>query len=278
MTKQKRYLLKNPNFIFLNANVVSEAELSLWVRENAPGKDPWLPERFGDVIRFAIKLEDDKLTIFDPRSAGYNDSELPIYELRASIAEIKLKKGPGHLVTHANVSTESQIPDWYFFNDFCALQLPDEHRIFQKWKVPAVILFARIAHETSSTFNLSPLAPNFGILLDNHYLKLLLVTSHRTDLVLRHVPLKAEEIPNTPGFLVAIDAEFVGMALAETEVRSDGTNTIIKPPRFNLARVSVLRGEGPSEGIPFIDDYICTTEPVLDYLTEYSGIEGILIS
>ena len=29
---------------------------------------------------------------------------------------------------------------------------------------------------------------------------------------MRHVPLKSEEIPNTPGFLVAIDAEFVGMA------------------------------------------------------------------
>lgn len=98
---------------------------------------------------------------------------------------------------------------------------------------------------------------------------------------MRHVPLKSEEIPNTPGFLVAIDAEFVGMASvisifiqAETEVRSDGTNTIIKPPRFSLARVSVLRGEGPDEGVPFIDDYIYTTEPVLDYLTEYSGIEG----
>jgi PAB-dependent poly(A)-specific ribonuclease subunit 2 len=38
--------------------------------------------------------------------------------------------------------------------------------------------------------------------------------------------------------------------------------------------VSVLRGDGDQEGVPFIDDYICTTEPVLDYLTEYSGIEG----
>jgi PAB-dependent poly(A)-specific ribonuclease subunit 2 len=85
--------------------------------------------------------------------------------------------------------------------------------------------------------------------------------------------LAPEEIPRGPGFLCAIDAEFVVMTTAETEIRSDGTNTVIRPSRYSLARVSVLRGDGEQEAVPFIDDYICTTEPVLDYLTEYSGIE-----
>ena len=60
----------------------------------------------------------------------------------------------------------------------------------------------------------------------------------------------------------------------ETEIRSDGTKSVIRPSRLSLARVSVLRGEGEKEGIPFIDDYIATSDPVVDYLTEYSGIKG----
>jgi len=58
----------------------------------------------------------------------------------------------------------------------------------------------------------------------------------------------------------------------ETEYRSDGTKKMIRPSRYGLARVSVLRGDGPKQGVPFIDDYIHTSESIVDYLTAYSGI------
>jgi PAB-dependent poly(A)-specific ribonuclease subunit 2 len=58
----------------------------------------------------------------------------------------------------------------------------------------------------------------------------------------------------------------------ETEIRSDGTKKVIRPGQNGLARVSVLRGGGATAGKPFIDDYIFTTDPIVDLLTEYSGI------
>jgi hypothetical protein len=63
------------------------------------------------------------------------------------------------------------------------------------------------------------------------------------------------------------------LAQEETEFRSDGTKKVLRPARLSLARVSVLRGDGPRNGVPFIDDYIHTSEIIVDYLTEFSGIK-----
>lgn len=43
----------------------------------------------------------------------------------------------------------------------------------------------------------------------------------------------------------------------------------MRPSRLGLARVSVLRGQGPSKGAACIDDYIKCAEPVYDYLTKF---------
>lgn len=60
-------------------------------------------------------------------------------------------------------------------------------------------------------------------------------------------------------------------------MNSDGQRSTIRPIVYALARVSVVRGSGEGEGTPFIDDYIASKEPIVDYLTSYSGIvEGDL--
>lgn len=56
------------------------------------------------------------------------------------------------------------------------------------------------------------------------------------------------------------------------EFRSDGTKSLLRPIRMHLARVSILRAEGKQETVPFVDDYVASEQPVVDYLTEYSGI------
>lgn len=48
---------------------------------------------------------------------------------------------------------------------------------------------------------------------------------------------------------------------------------MVRPNKSGLARVSVLRGSGVDEGVPFIDDYITIREPIVDYVTQYSGIK-----
>jgi hypothetical protein len=104
------------------------------------------------------------------------------------------------------------------------------------------------------------------------YEKLSPLFSNRDMGRIKHDLLHPNELPRA-GMLVAIDAEFVSMQQEETEFRSDGTKKVIRPARLSLARVSVLRGDGSKAGVPFIDDHIHTSEMIVDYLTEWSGIK-----
>ena len=59
----------------------------------------------------------------------------------------------------------------------------------------------------------------------------------------------------------------------EIEITADGTRVTVIPTRQGLGRVSVVRAWGEEEGIPFIDDYITINEPIVDYVTQFSGLE-----
>ena len=64
----------------------------------------------------------------------------------------------------------------------------------------------------------------------------------------------------------------VSIPQEETEFRAGGMNRVVRPARLSLARASVLRGDGAKEDIPFIGDHIDTSDVIVDYLTEFSGI------
>jgi PAB-dependent poly(A)-specific ribonuclease subunit 2 len=55
-------------------------------------------------------------------------------------------------------------------------------------------------------------------------------------------------------------------------MNAEGERETIRPIAHALARVSVIRGAGEDELLPFMDDYIISREPIVDYLTSYSGI------
>ena len=92
-------------------------------------------------------------------------------------------------------------------------------------------------------------------------------------LVPTFTPLALSELPIRRGFKVAIDAEFVAVSREETRLDQRGRTVVVKPARLALARVSCVRGEGPRAGIPFIDSYVQQAEPVIDYLTRFSGLQ-----
>jgi PAB-dependent poly(A)-specific ribonuclease subunit 2 len=156
---------------------------------------------------------------------------------------------------------------WHVFNDFRVDEIPKATALdfTPKWKMPLVLCF-QLKHERSKIDNRwKDLLDTSLLYNDSLYLG---ETRQEEQTILLN---RESEVPKA-GTLVALDAEFVELHKEESEIKADGTKEIITPGRQGLARVSVLRGAGELEGVPFIDDYIAIKVPVVDYLTAYSGI------
>ncbi|TFK86247.1 hypothetical protein K466DRAFT_493169 [Polyporus arcularius HHB13444] len=202
---------------------------------------------------------------------GMDDPETVVYELRAMVVQVVEKDAHSHLVGIVKVpeAEESDPEPWFIFNDFAVQNITEEEALSipSSWKVPAIVYLERVDVCQRLDFSALPDKMDRTILCRDTN-----IAMNRDPRAIKHEPLRPEELPK-PGTLIAIDAEFVSMQQEETEYRSDGTKKVIRPARLSLARVSVLRGDGPKEGVPFIDDHIHTSEIIVDYLTEFSGIK-----
>ncbi|KAK9447889.1 ubiquitin carboxyl-terminal hydrolase-domain-containing protein [Limtongia smithiae] len=192
-----------------------------------------------------------------------------MYELVGVVVEVNFGPTDNHMVSLIRIPQPDGSRGWYLFNDFFVtpFSAAESLKFDYAWKTPTALVY-QTCDPTKQRYSTEWVAKMDTTLLYRD----LFMNFDRQGLRFEYECLAKEEAPE-PGMLVAIDAEFVQLQQEESTIRSDGTRMLVRPSRLSLARVSVVRGEGPKAGIAFIDDYISTSEEIVDYLTEFSGIE-----
>lgn len=279
-----------PPILSVNASLITDEHLDMWRDTKSTrqflGRKRFLPER----VRIRIGHGDGDVKVFD-----VNDSTEPEqpgdvhYVVRSLVASVQEDEhAEGHLVAFVNVPDEDKRKidpsstdaagagdnKWLLFNDFLVRPVGMEEALSfaGPWKIPAMVVLERVDSHDVLDLSALPRTIDPCILLKDKP-----ISNRWNPSKTKHECLNREEIPQA-GSLIAIDAEFIALQLEELEIRSDGTKNVLRPTKMSLARVSVVRGDdGPRQGQPFIDDYIHTSEPVVDYLFQFSGIrEGDL--
>ncbi|KAL4432378.1 hypothetical protein ABPG77_001677 [Micractinium sp. CCAP 211/92] len=164
--------------------------------------------------------------------------------------------------------------NWMVFNDFhITPSMPDEvAELYGGQKAPCLLFYTQV--EVVRQAAEVPPAQLVPVLSPEGFVALCRMPPLQGPKVRLHkptfVPLSGAELPQ-PGSLFALDAEFVAYSPPEKALLR-GVEVEARPSRLGLARVSVLRGQGPAKGTACIDDYIKSAEPVYDYLTKFSGL------
>lgn len=250
-----------PAVINVNAMVQNPEQWRHWA-----GKS-WPPTRIG------VTLTSGKVQVLQGRDLEkrISDNRVQHYALRGVVNEIRFDQEQAHMVTFVR-PTAAEESNWLLFNDFLVKEVTSEEALSYPgpWKVPSVLSYERVKDLGMQTHDMFAPKLDKSILFQDSFLS-------RKAIRAADFALLTQDESMAAGTLIAIDAEFVALQQEEIEIRSDGTKHTIRPSRLSLARVSVLRGEGEKVGKPFIDDYIATSQPIVNYLTEFSGIhEGDL--
>jgi len=90
----------------------------------------------------------------------------------------------------------------------------------QTWRTPAIVVYVK--RSKFNVYQSRPAAFSDAVFSND---------KRRQDIV----PVRPGELQ--PGVLLAIDAEFVSLERAESEVLTDGTQIVLHPSRLALARV-----------------------------------------
>ncbi|KAL2021290.1 hypothetical protein VTK56DRAFT_7369 [Thermocarpiscus australiensis] len=250
-----------PAVLAVNAAVSTVEHRRLWA---TPG---WLPEEIGIIVDqgqfFCYEGEDLKWHL----QRGIHN--IMVYSLIGMVVNIESSAPQkSHLVSMINVAHAETTPPgeskWHLFNDFSVRPVSTAEALTfnAAWKTPAVVLFQLKAANNKHNMDWKTKLDTSILYKDS---------SPHSDTKTYRVLDPETERPG-PDTIVALDTEFVSLKQPEIQMNSDGERETIRPMSHALARVSVVRGQGENEGTAFIDDYIAIREPVVDYLTLYSGI------
>lgn len=255
----KTTITKLPSILSINLNLSNE-EFKL-----INNFKKWLLPEF-----YSVKNSQNKIT-FKPVITQFNQDVVK-YELLGYVCEINhqsdLSMGFHNLISYIKINGK-----WFLFNDFLVMPIPEEEvfNLSHPWKKPVVLMYQDEVNSGFDYFTQEKFQQisnlNDTILYRDHF-----AGSIRENYKKQYELLTRDEAP-TMGSLVAIDAEFVTLKPEQLEVHFDGYKKLIKPKHLSLARISLIRGEGPKQGVAFIDDYIVHTCEIDDYLTSFSGIE-----
>lgn len=276
LTEQHRELTSFPNILCINT-AASKTDIQFWKSKydssQSSNVSSWLPLELQlkrDPVTGKLLIEDDPI----------NDISTVRYELTAAISHVydvsKKASKHSHLVTqikvhssyhafHGSDSSSTVAGGWYLFNDFLITPCTIQEVVDFSFRSPCVLYYKRIDLDERMVRE-APINPiSEEVFFTENPIK------RNNYQPLNYIPLSRQNLPKR-GDIVAIDSEFVSLGAEEAEIKTDGSRVVINPCHFSLARVSVIRGQGLMAGEPFIDDYIVTSEQVVDYLTRYSGI------
>ena len=212
----------------------------------------------------------------EPEPEAADDSG--VYKLTGAICLMHdpMKKESSHggnIVAILNIPADTvhgNKAGWHVFNDFRIEPVSEEEalQLCGSWKIPCLLVYSRsdcaemvpVPERIDHRHNLTAYMQDFTSTIAR--------TMHER--AYSFTPLAPIELERG-NLVVAIDSEFVALSHEVTSTREDGSSVTIIPARFGLARVSVIRGDpGPLNGMPIMDHYISSPEPVADYLTRYS--------
>ena len=273
---QKRLPRNQPQTLVINCGIQDPGHLAWWHQGPRAGGGGWAPAAL--TMQLDPKARDVRI------SEGVEEGGCT-YDLTAVLTHIvdddEALEGEGmegHMVAFVKLygpyAGKSDEGEWVLINDF-SLEVTKEaevHRLYGERKVPCLLYYTQrsvVKDAKSKQLASSPVLTKSGF----HSICEMspLQGPHAKLFTKKFTPLSQAETPQK-GSLYAIDAEFVALSKAQTEIKPDGSETVTRQARLGLARVSVVRGDGPNMGVCCIDDYVRTVEPVHDYLTRFSGL------